>query len=437
MSGTQQTAIPPRRGAGGYVMVMALLILAVLFVLGSSFLSLMQGESQIAVSDRDLMLALNAAEAGVQQALRNAKAAASLTTLLLDSTPNTGKDGSGTLQRDVRSGTLQSNVTYGFSIANDPAESGTTTDNNSMIMITSWGRVANATRIIELVTYIPKLPGFPAAIYAPGTEGDSSFSGVSLVVDGHDTDPVTENPTGGVTKLGVGAGSVAVRNTIYNALSNAERTRPVFQGTAGDYAGQPSLGVDATLTSAQVATMAAAYGSFASPQNTVQLSAGGSLSIGGRHEYANGSLGGPNSSNNQGWGTRTSPNLYKISGNTQAQYNANNAIATPTLNISGDFEGAGILILDGAYLNISGNFRWEGIIIVTGPKIGISVGGGGNQKIFGTVMVNETGASRCGSAICDELILLGNPTLYYSQTAINNASRALGARVTYWNERGT
>ena len=238
MDGMARTAIPPRRGAGGYVMVMALLILAVLFVLGSSFMTLMVGESQIATSDRDLMLALNAAEAGVQQALNNAKAAASLTTLLQTSSLSTG------------SGTLQSNVTYSFTIANDPAESGTTTDTNSMIMITSTGQVRNATRIIELVTYIPKLPGFPAAIYAPGTEGDSSFSGVSLVVDGHDTDPVTENPTGGVTKLGVGAGSAAVETTIYNALSTAERNRPVFDGLPGDYGGQPSLGVDTSLTSA-------------------------------------------------------------------------------------------------------------------------------------------------------------------------------------------
>ncbi len=425
MSGMQQTAIPPRRGAGGYVMVMALLILAVLFVLGSSFMTLMVGESQIASSDRDLTLALNAAEAGVQKAFNNAKTSASLTTLLQTPSLSTG------------SGTLQRNVTYSFTITNDPAESGTTTDTNNMILITSTGQVRNATRIIETVAYIPKLPGLPAAIYAPGTEGDSSFSGVSLVVDGNDTDPVSETRTGAVVKLGVGAGSAPVRNTIYNALSNAERTRPVFQGTAGDYGGRPSLGVDTSLSSNQVQQMADLYSTFASPANTVSLSAGGSFNVSGTHVYSNGSAGGPNAGNNQAFGTRTSPNVYKFSGITMADYNANNNVTVPTLNISGNFEGAGILVLDGVYLNVSGDFRWEGLIIVTGPKIGFSMGGGGHQKVFGSVLVNERAQSRCGAAICDELILLGNPTLYYSQTAINNASRALGARVTYWNERGT
>lgn len=128
--------------------------------------------------------------------------------------------------------------------------------------------------------------------------------------------------------------------------------------------------------------------------------------------------------------------MYKFSGITQAQYNANNAITPPTVNISGNFEGAGILVLDGVYLNISGDFRWEGIIIVTGPKVGFNMGGGGHQKVFGSVLVNERANDRCRAAVCDELIILGNPTIKYSQTAINNAARALGARYTYWNERG-
>ncbi len=424
MAGMRQTPLPPRRGGGGYVMVMALLILALLFVLGSSFMTLMVGESQMASSDRDLTLALNAAEAGVQQALQNAKASASITTLLQNPAMNAG------------SGTLQANVTFMFTITNDPAESGTTTDNNNMILITGTGRVRNATRIIETVAYIPKLPGLPAAIYVPGAEGDSSFAGTSFVVDGNDTDPVSEARTGALTKLGVGAGSAGVRDTIYNALSDAERNRPVFDGLAGDYGGRPSLALDTTLTSDQVQQMADLYSTFATPANTVSLSAGGSLGVSGNHVYTDGANGGPSASNTQAWGTRTSPNVYKFSGITMADYNANPAVTVPTLNISGNFEGAGILILDGVYLNVSGDFRWEGIIIVTGPKIGFSMGGGGHQKVFGSVLVNERAADRCRAAICDEMILLGNPTLYYSQTAIDNASRALRPRVTYWNERG-
>ncbi len=421
----QETGLRPRRGEEGYVLVMALLILAILFVVASSFMRLTLSEDEIASSDRDMAKALNAADAGVQQALQNAKAASSLTTLLQTPTQVAG------------SHTFQNGGSYTFLTANDPAESASAiTDANSLLLITSTGRARNASRIIETLVYIPKLPDFPAAIYVPGAEGDSSFSGTSFIVDGHDTDPTTETATGAVTKLGVGAYQVGVRDSIYNALSNAEKTRPVFDGTPGDYGGQPSLAVDTSLTSDTVQTMANTYGAFATPQNTVQLSAGGSLNVAGTHTYDNGSGGGPSSSNNQGWGTPSSPNVYKFSGITMADYNANPGVSVPTLNISGNFEGAGILILDGVYLNISGDFRWEGIIIVTGPKVGFSVGGGGHQKIFGAVMVNERASDRCRAAICDELIVLGNPTIKYSRTAINNASRALGQRYIYWNEHG-
>ncbi len=421
MNGMTRSQRRSRRGEQGYVLVMALLVLAVLFIVASSFMSLTRGEDEIASSDRDMIKALNAAEAGVQQAIQSAKAAASISAVLQTS----------------GSAPFANGESYTFTIANDPAESATpTTDANNMILITSTGRTRNATRIIETLAYIPKLPGFPAAIYVPGAEGDSSFSGTSFIVDGHDTDPVTENPTGALTKLGVGAGSVAVRDTIYNALSSAERTRPVFDGTPGDYGGQPSLAMDTTLSSDVVQTMANTYSQFALPGNTASLSAGGSMSVSGTHTYANGSGGGPTASNNQGWGTRDSPAVYKFSGITMADYTANPAVSVPTLNISGNFEGAGILILDGVYLNVSGDFRWEGLIIVTGPKIGFSMGGGGHQKVFGSVLVNERASSRCRAAICDELIILGNPTIKYSQTAIDNASRALGPRYVYWNERG-
>ena len=409
----------------GYALVMALLTLAVLLVAASSFMRLNLTEDQIATSDRDLLLALNAAEAGVQQAIQNIKAAGTLTALLGDPARNTGTS------------TFPNGEAYTFVIANDPAESATpTTDANGYLKITSTGRARNASRIIETVVYVPRIPGLPAPIYVPGAEGESTFSGTAFIVDGHDTDPVSETRTGGVTKLGVGAGSTAVRNTIYNALSGAERTLPVFDGTSGDYSGQPSLALDTTLTSDNVQAMADLYGQFASPQNAVSLGAGGSLNVGGTHTYANGAGGSPTIANNQAWGTRTNPGVFKISGITMADYNANNAVTVPTLNISGNFEGAGILILDGTYLNVSGDFRWEGIIIVTGPKIGISIGGGGHQKVFGAVLVNERASDRCRAAICDELILLGNPTIKYSQTAINNAARALGQRYIYWNERG-
>jgi hypothetical protein len=407
-------------------MVMALLILAILFTLGSSFMALMVGENQIAISHRDLTLALNAADAGVQQALRNAKAAPDLTTLLRDSTPGTGNNGSGT---------LPGGVSYTFTIANDPAESATpTTDVNNTILITSTGRARNATRTIETLVFVPKA-NFPAALHAPGNESDTYLAGTSFTVDGHDTDPVTEARTGAVTKLGVGAGSVSVRTDIISAMSSDQQMRPVFDGTPGDYDGRPSLGVDTSLDSNTVQNMATAWSTFAAPQNTITIGRS-NLTISGTHSYANGAGGGPTVNNNQAWGTPQQPGVFYIKGISEAEYQANPSGVSGNLIISGDFQGAGILILDGADFGVLGNFRWEGIIIVTGPLVGFGLAGDGTQKIFGSVIVNERGTDRCWvRPDCYEIILMGGAKIAYSQSAIQNALRALGQRFTYWNER--
>ncbi len=153
MNGADGTTHAAPRGAGGYIMVMALLILAIVFVLGLAFLALMGGETRMVSSDRDMTLALNAADAGVQQAVSTLKAAASITTALqtpwLSSPPQT---------------TLPGGAAYTFTITNDPAEAGSTTDANNLALITSTGTMRDATRIIETVVFVPKLPAFPAAI---------------------------------------------------------------------------------------------------------------------------------------------------------------------------------------------------------------------------------------------------------------------------------
>jgi hypothetical protein len=405
---------------------MALLILAILFVVASSFLRLTLSEDQIAGGDRDRTLALNAAEAGVQQATQNIKAAATLTVLL-----------GNPAQNQPPPTTFPNGESYSFRIDNDPAEFTTpAADTNGYVMITSTGRARNATRIIETVVCVPKLPPFPSALHMPGNEGDSNFSGTSFIVDGNDTDPTSETRTGAQTKLGVSTGSVGVRNTVYNALNSAERTTPVFAGSAGDYDGKPSLGVDTSLDSNAVQNMATQCGSLASALNTRNIGRG-TLSVSGTHAYANGSGGGPNVDNNQAWGTPSNPGVFYIKGISEAEYGATPGGISGTVSISGDFEGAGVLILDGADLSISGNFRWEGVIIVTGPLVGMGLVGGGNQKIFGAVVVNERQSDRCAvRADCNELVLRGNPAIRYSQTAINRAAGALALRYVYWNERG-
>ena len=458
-SGKTRAHANPPRGDGGYVLVMALLILAVLFVAASSFMRLTLSEDQIATSDRDMILALNAAEAGVQQAYQNIKAAAILTGLLRSPAQNTGDYIFGEFPRAAPCLPGSAAPCYTFTIANDPAESASadpTVDGNSHVKIISTGRVRNATRIIETVVCVPKLPPFPGALNVPGREGDARIEDTRFVFDGHDTDPTNGTPTGAVTKLGVSAYSATERNNINIPLSDPERMQPVFDGSLGDadVPGMPvdrrfSLGVDTSLDSNAAQNLVGMCGGLADARNTRDI-ARGNLSVSGTHTYANarsgGYQGGPNAppGNNQAWGTPERPGVFYIKGITPADYDADpnppaNIPPSGVVSFSGNFEGAGILIVEGADLSIDGNFRWEGVIIVTGPLVATKFGGSGTKVVFGAMAVNEIRTDRCTArSDCNELILEGSGTtaVRYSQTAINLAGLALKLRPTYWNERG-
>ena len=89
----------------------------------------------------------------------------------------------------------------------------------------------------------------------------------------------------------------------------------------------------------------------------------------------------------------------------------------PIIYASGDFRvqigrGQGVLLVAGD-LSIMGNFEFDGIIIALG---GVSTGGTGN-KISGILMSND-------AAIGDDDTFAGNPTVQYSQCAVQKALQA-------------
>ena len=84
------------------------------------------------------------------------------------------------------------------------------------------------------------------------------------------------------------------------------------------------------------------------------------------------------------------------------------------LSISGTSTGAGILILEDGDLDVTGNFRWEGLIIVTGQYVGLRYGGGGNQTMYGGIVVNETAS--VNSEV--EVDAMGNAKILYSCQAL-------------------
>jgi hypothetical protein len=444
-------------------LVIALLVLGLLFVVASSFTRLNLSENQIATSDRDMILALNAAEAGVHQAIKDIKERAAPGNLA-GFLPSSGSGCWG--PAPLLPCPDPNGEQYTFTIASDPAGLPCTVNAYCFAKITSRGTIRSATRTIETVLYVPNFQ-FPSAVHLPGTEADSIFQWASSpgnfrgVVDGNDTDPTTGNRTGN-QKLGVSASSRSLTNQsstdqIFNAMTNPQRDTPVFTGRPGDYAsaGYPalSLGADTTLDSDRVQQVAELWGSFAPLANILNLpnSGRGDAEFSGTRTYANGCQGGPNATGaraSQAWGCPSSPGIFYIKGISMAQYNAEvqrtggdpalRTLQSGNVTFSGNFQGAGILILNGADLLISDDFRWEGIILVTGPLVGIGMWGNGTQQIFGAVVVNERGKDPCGAGFpgdCNELGLLGTAAIKYSQTAINRAFGGLAPRYAYWNER--
>ncbi|MBI4588029.1 MAG: hypothetical protein HY725_04280, partial [Candidatus Rokubacteria bacterium] len=111
------------------------------------------------------------------------------------------------------------------------------------------------------------------------------------------------------------------------------------------------------------------------------------------------------------WGTQATPKVVYVKGTVDP------AQQFYALTVTGTSTGAGILIIEDGDMSIAGNFRWEGLILITGQYTGLRYGGGGNQKVYGGVVVNETAAINTQV----EVDASGNAQVYYSCQALSNA----------------
>ena len=75
-----------------------------------------------------------------------------------------------------------------------------------------------------------------------------------------------------------------------------------------------------------------------------------------------------------------------------------------------------ILIVEDGDVSLTGNFRWEGLILITGQYVGLRHGGGGNQTVYGSIVVNETADLNAQV----EVDATGNAKLLYSCQALDN-----------------
>ena len=413
------------RSERGIMLVIAILVTAVVAVLAQSVLFVATGENAIAHRQTDRTRALQLAEAGADRARQKIRAATSLNGLInpADTTLQNQNLGQGT---------------FSVTFTNDPADpGGPTNDTNNILVVTSTGTVGRHTRKVETAIYRRILPPLPGAMTVNGNEGESTFAGVAYEVNGNDFN--TDDSAGpNAAKVAVAAVNATVENQIFSKLSTGEKNTPVFKGINGDQSPSSlSLKLDASMTSDATQALAQDLAALAPAGNTTNI-ARTTMNVTGTHTYANGCGGSPtNLSSNQAWGCPNSPGIFYVQGISEADYHANPSGLSGAVSISGNFQGAGVLILDGSDLSISGTFRWEGLVIVTGPLVGFRIGGGGNQKIYGGVVVNERENDPCSvRPDCNELILLGNPTIRYSSQAINRLQFGINGlfRTVYWRE---
>jgi hypothetical protein len=113
---------------------------------------------------------------------------------------------------------------------------------------------------------------------------------------------------------------------------------------------------------------------------------------------------------NQTWGTRNAPQLRCFEGSLGPG---------DGVTVTGNVDGAGILVIRNADLTLAGAFHWEGLIIVSGSDVGLKVTGPSNKDVLGGVLLNEAGAPSGTTAILD---VQGSFRALFSREALGRAA---------------
>ena len=405
-------AIRDQRGVAFPLALFALVMLTGLLLV---FLTMGGMETSVAANLDDVTRARYVAESGLEWAFDQLVLAAALPTgwnTVLST--NSGQMATGmplpslaaalgTFSVTVRNDNLPNdNLLTGQAV--DPGNA--TNDTNRVVILTALGTYNGATRQLQQVVSHPDLT-LPGGVNLPGLGTNTSFSGKAFTITGNDTNP-DDSPGAGIagicpaTVWGIGVADVPTENLVQVSLSQQQKDNVTGKPqNPGPGLGDNTITPDATLTPAQIAKFVAAIRPYA--DISLQASAANRL------QYENiGDTCGVNQSDPNCWGTASNPKIVHIQGSVdpgQAFY---------ALSISGTSTGAGILILEDGDLDVTGNFRWEGLIIVTGQYVGLHYGGGGNQTMYGGIVVNETAS--VNSEV--EVDAMGNAKILYSCQAL-------------------
>ncbi|MBI1847751.1 MAG: hypothetical protein HYR86_12355 [Candidatus Rokubacteria bacterium] len=426
------------RNERGIALPLTLLLLVVLIALTLPLLSIAGLEPQIARNFADAKQARFSAEAGIEWAMNTLQTTPSWSTLLVGADANTGVS---LAANSALPGLPAARGTYSVRLRNDnlngdaqitgtAPEASATIDANSTVILTSTGAINGAQKTVRVaVRRLPLPPGmFPGALAFPGNDAWVNFNGNAFGIDGRgwNTDGTPDNSCNSVYGIAVsstlpvsspGSNEGAVENAV--AHNQADNIQGAKQDPSGPANGANTIAPVGSMTPASLQ----AFVNEAKKNADIVLASHAASPL----SYNN--VGSPCASDyNDGgcWGTASAPKVVYVKGDVDP---GNTYTA---LSIAGHTTGYGILIVEDGDLAIHGDFAWYGPIIITGNYVGITYQGGGNQQVYGAVVVNEL---QTGSGATIDARLSGNVNIYYSCQAITQAA---GARrllsVRSWQE---
>lgn len=381
----------------GMVLIIAVMLLAVLVLVGFTALNMTTTDMKISSNYRSGSQAFYIAEAGLENArdqLRiNIAGGSTMSQLLaarvgsngvLSNSDNfTNFYSGGVFVSDdtpyisdttFGAGTYRVYLTNAVNNSLTPPESVTsTTDADDRVTLTSIGRVTNdnSLAVTQIIVQVFKLPNFPGAIVLPGPS--VNFNGANSNASG----------VSGVSESAISINSAAAESSIETYLSGI--------GRLDNYVCNTMTG--AACINNEPAEFDPAYSTVSGINNLYNTI----------KSVADHVLTGPQTLNAAQVGTTTNRKIVVVEG----------AATLSALN------GAGILVVTGQ-LTLSGNFNYDGVIICIGEGR-LLRNGGGNGTVNGGILVANTNGATSDT-------VLGTPTFDTSgggNTNINYAAASI------------
>ena len=400
----------------GMVLVIAMILIAILGLIGLAASRNVTTDTTVASNHLTSVQSLYMAEAGLERA-KNESAERYITGnwsnfngILKGADGAAGTSDDGIL--NLGTTTAYQGGSFAVRVTNDLGDvGGGSSDTNSAISITSTGTYGNSTTVLQTTIRMNSLPPLPGAINL--VHGDkTSFDGNSFDIDGRDyklTDP-EGSPTGAASpKYGISVNDTldlaASKSAILATVTGTQADN--IHGTGGT-ATDPSVGTSTDLNRQILREFVDSIKMVSDtklvnpPGFANNCDANNCVNVGGKNVCL---------------GTPTDPKITYISKTDGSSF-----------DFTGNLSGVGILVVDGDDLKFKGNVDWTGVVIVLGKNVGFEDRGGGKaQNVRGGILVGEYADSPTGF----NLIVKGNPKLFYSQEALDKVSNYIKANKKY------